>query len=226
MDILENSQKTIYLKKVNGYQPENDFLKVYDSLTHPSTTITNQGSGLFKIDIDNTGGLELSDYEIRIDNNILSLSSTTESLLITDSNFTNVNKIILENKIENKYVIIEFLDKDRNLKECTVNIIDDGFNINCTSKTYLKIKITDTTEQEKSKYLKSSEKIITKEKIDDVNLDVIDNYNYFIKLYNNKENVEIGNYGYSGDFKILEKISKYLNEKGQEEIVKVLIKPN
>jgi hypothetical protein len=226
MDILENSQKTIYLKKVNGYQPENDFLKVYDSLTHPSTTITNQGSGLFKIDIDNTGGLELLNYEIRLDNNILSLASTTESLLITDSNFTNINKIILENKIENKYVIIEFLDNDRNLKECTVNIIDNGFNINCTNKTYLKIKITDTTEQEKSKYLKSLEKIITKEKIDDVNLDVIDNYNYFIKLYNNKQNIEIGNYGYSGDFKILEKISKYLNEKGQEEIVKVLIKPN
>lgn len=132
------------------------------------------------------------------------------------------NKIYLKNSNLNKYVLLDFFKIDGQKTLCIVNITDQySFNLDCKYKTFIKIRIEDQNiSPSKINYFKAKEEMITFEKI-------INYYSeYYIKIYNNKENIEIGENKFTGNYKLLEKVSKYLNNKGQEEIVKVLIKPN
>lgn len=216
--------KTIYLYKTNGYFPEDDFEKTYDSLTHPDVNVTEISSTKYKIDVDNNS-TELLNYEIKISGELINLSSINDSLLITDTNFNLEERIILINKEYNKYLIIYFFDQENKKTTCLVDILENGFSINCPQKTYLKTRITNSiVEYPNIKINNNLEKIITSEKINEY----IDqnNSSYYIKIYNEKETVEPVRQNFSGNFTLFERISKYLNEKGEEEVVKVLIKPN
>lgn len=224
-DVPENDIKTIYLKKVAGYTPETSFTKSYDSLTHPTVTVTDLGNGFFEIEINNLGESALNNYEIRLTNEVINVSSISESLFIGDIMYSQEEGIVLVDKEDNKYILLDFFDINNSKAECDLAIISNGFSTDCSQKTFIKLRITDNiSEYPKIKYLKNKKEILTYEVIEPL---IVENtYDAYINIYNNKQNIEIGNFGFLGDFKIFERFTKYLNEKGQEEIVKVLIKPN
>ncbi len=224
-DVPASSIKTIYAYKKIGYTPETTFVKTYNAETNPSITVSVVSPNLYQIDINNLAGEQLTDYEIRISNDVISVISTNDSLFITDQMYGSENSIVLANKITNKYILLDFFDSNNNQKTCTTEIIDSGFKLSCDSDTYIKSRIRSAIEIYPTiKYNKTSEKMITYEKIQSYIL--TNPYDYYINVYNNKENIDIGTYKFKGNFPLLERISKYLNENGEEEIVKVLIKPN
>ena len=112
---------------------------------------------------------------------------------------------------------VDALDKTANewcsWKESTPFTPAEGYRLKCTIENYPTIK-----------YNQSSEKMITYEQVQNY---ILENpYDYYINIYNNNENIDIGTYKFKGNFPLLERVSKYLNENGEEEIVKVLVKPN
>jgi len=224
-DILENQIKTLYLRKIDGYQVDDNFTKSYNPSTHPTVTITDLLNNYYEIEIDNTGGSNLSDYEIRISNDIIGVLTTEDSLFISDNIYDQEENLYLVNKEKNKFVSLNFFDVNNERVDCDVGLIAEGFTIDCNQKTFIKLRINDVIEQYPNiKYFKEKKQIINFEKIEPL---LIENtYDSFINIYNNKQNVKIGDFGFSGDFKIFENFTLYLNDKGQEEIVKVLIKPN
>jgi hypothetical protein len=214
----------IYIYKTNGYTSENDFEKIYDAETHPNITINEISSQKYKLDVNNLGKEAQNNYEIKIpvDNTNISIG---DSLLITDIDYNLEEKIVLINKDENKFVNFYFIDGENVKNNCQTNILQDNFSINCPEKTYIKGRIEDSIEEYPTiKINNSLEQLITSEKIEEYLLE--DNDNYYVRIYNQKENIELSQREIFGNFSLFERITKYLNEKGEEEIVKVLIKPN
>ncbi len=143
--------------------------------------------------------------------------------------FTSANKVVLENEILNKYVGLDFFNSDNKSAECSYEEITDGFRLICEEKTFIKLRLNleDVTYPTIRNY-KNKETLITYEKIIKTleKYQEENSYEYYIKIYNNKEEIIIGEYNFAGNFKLLERASKYLTSEGREEIVKVLIKPN
>lgn len=222
VNLPEDDIKYIYLYKTEGYQTNTDFNKVHDPETHPGITINEISTNKYKIEIDNTGKAAQTDYEVKIPADLTTIS-IGDSVLITDVDYNLEEAIVLVNKNKNKFLQLYFFDIENKKKECFVDILENNFSINCPEKTFIKARIEDTIkEYPEIKINNSLEKIITYEKIQDFSLD----NDFYIKLYNEKENVELSSQRFFGNFSLFERISKYLNEKGEEEIVKVLIKPN
>jgi hypothetical protein len=221
-DVLEDEIKSIYLKKIEGFEPENSFAKDYNSISHPNISVTDLLNGYYEIEIDNSGNEELIDYEIRISNDIISLGSINESLHITDKIYSLEENIVLLNKNNNKYLLFDFFDINNNKTECDISLVDYGFTLNCSNKTYIKIRSSEQiTSYPRIIKTKSKDKIITYEKTQNYTPE-----GYYINIYNNKENISIGEERSIGNLSIFERITTYLNENGEEEIVKVIIKPN
>ncbi len=229
MDIDQNSMKTIYLKKTDGFQPEDSFLKDYNSQTNPDVTVYNLGNNLYRLEIENTSEDDLINHEVRIPNNVINVTTINDSLLFSDKSFETEQNIQIINKLENKYLLFNFLDINNRKTNCLIEITNGNLKIyDCDRKTIVKSRIREEIQENPIvNFYKEKETLITYEKIQDYNINNEDNEDdYYINIFNNKENIEIGNYGFVGNFKLFERISKYLNQNGEEEIVKVLIKPN
>lgn len=239
-EIYENSY---LLKNENNIETYNFKLNISGNML--TTSFYDQNIKIAELTVDLRDALSIDHIENNkpaiikdntLQHRVILFPNTKEMLLIFESgnkyDFTinedlNIDsnssqKIYLKNSNLDKYILLDYLTIDGKVSNCNTNInTESSFDIDCNNKTFVKIRIENQDSAlQKINNFKSREEIITFEKIADYNSE------YYINIYNNKESIEIGENKFSGNYKLLEKISRFLNNKGQEEIVKVLIKPN
>jgi len=183
----------------------------------------------YKIDITNNENKELTNYVIRIPSSTMGLGDD-DSLWITDNLFDegikeNSLKLMLPGKYGNSYVTLNIVDEYGNTQSCGIRVIDPTLIriSDCDSNVIFKFRFKEgyiLSQYPDIKIINNKTQIITSEKIN--NLQPVD---YFLSLINNDVNIEKGiNRNTFGG--IYQTYSKYLDQKGIEKVVRVLIKPN
>lgn len=125
-------------------------------------------------------------------------------------------------KKDNNYYLFDIFNQNNQELECEITYPDENsFSVSCDEDAYVIVRVEENNKPiTKFSYYLIDQEIITYEKLKEINTQD------FINLYSRKQNLKIGELKYLGDLKLYENIANYLNEKGEEEIVKVLIKPN
>ena len=149
------------------------FIRTYIP-NEPTVNVTSLQNNVYKIEITNNQEEDLYNYQVKIPNNLINVSSKQESIYLLDNLTSNKNYLEFKNS-ENSYLTINAFDFFNNENTCDFTLHDDE-NItinNCNKNTILKIRFSD--QEININYpiiniFKTKEKIITKERLDSLNL--------------------------------------------------------
>jgi len=202
------------------------FVRKYTS-TEPTVTVTDMNT-YYKIEITNNSAQDLTNYQVEIPNNILNITSKSESLFITDAVDLHTNYFSLKSTDPNNtyYVSINVFDNYNNLSKCDVNFINNYTTLdinNCDNNSVLKFRFGKTlfSDYPETIITKSSENYLPEENIDSL----VDSNSYYLHLTHQTTNLEKGKKQFNLS-KLLERYVNYININGIEEFAKIIIKPN
>ncbi|GEM_PF-2745254 len=190
----------------------------------PTITVTDL-DGYYKVEITNNKTTALTDYQVKIPNDVIGVTSQTDGLMLLD-NYSPINYLKLKDiNYSNNYIMLNSFDNYNNNIDCNFQIITTGVRIkDCNKDSIIKVRFRKdniNTDYPKINTIKSKTEIITKEKLDALT----DSNQYYLHITNKSTDIKKGLNRFTTS-KLLERYFKYLNDEGIEEIVKVLIKPN
>ena len=164
------------------------FVRKYVDIV-PTVVVSYVNNDIYKIEITNNTSNDLNNFQVKIPNGMLELTSKTESLILTDFSSEKNNSIKFLNN-DNENLVLNFFNKYNNPIDCDLTIYADGnININnCEDDTTIKLRFSRTeiqTNYPKINIIKTKENIITKEKLDSLDL-FSNNLPYFIEDFNSE----------------------------------------
>lgn len=164
------------------------FVRKYVS-TQPTINVSYINNNTYKVDITNNTANDLNNLQIKIPNNILEIASKSESLVLTNDYFKKNSSLKFTNN-NNENVVFNFFDKYNNTIDCDLTASSNGnININnCQDDATVKLRFSRTEIQNnypKINIIKTKENIITKEKLDLLDL-FSKNLPYFIEDFNSE----------------------------------------
>jgi len=210
------------------------FIRKYTA-NEPTITVTSINSNTYKVEIKNNEANPLTNYQVRIPNTIIGVTSKSTSLNLSDSLLAiyvspDYNLGIKQDSLKligrtNKFLMLNAFDNFGNKTDCNFYSIDEnkiGIK-DCNTNAIIKFRFREgiiNQEYPKIRIIKTKERMITSEKID-----FLSPTDYYLSLTSTDTNIEKGiNRNTFG--KIFVNYSKYLSSDGIEKIVKVYIKPN
>ncbi len=210
------------------------FIRKYTA-NEPTITVTSINSNTYKVEIRNNEASPLTNYQVRMPNTAIGVTSKSTSLNLSDSLSAmyvslDYNLGIKQDSLKligstNKFLMLNVFDDYGNKTDCNFYSIDEnkiGIK-DCNTNTIIKLRFREediNQEYPALRIIKTKERIITNEKIDSLSPT-----DYYLTLTNQDTNIEKGiNRNTFG--KIFINYSKYLSSDGIEKIVKVYIKPN
>jgi len=210
------------------------FIRKYTA-NEPTITVTSINSNTYKVEIKNNEASPLTNYQVRIPNTIIGVTSKSDSLNLSDSINTiyvspDYNLGIKQDSLkliegQNKFLMQNAFDDFGNKTDCNFYYVDEnkiGIK-DCNTNAIIKFRFREETinqEYPTQRIIRTKERMITSEKIDSLSPT-----DYYLSLTSTGTNIEKGiNRNTFG--KIFVNYSKYLSSDGIEKIVKVYIKPN
>lgn len=193
------------------------FLREYTP-NEPTVTIRDLENGLYKIEITNNESSDLNDYQVRIPNDIISISSKDQKLQLIDLEDLKDHHLLIlndfkENKTINSNCNITYFSENININNCPENSTISLQIINEDNIEYLDNNYNDNITKIKKTYI-----------FEDNLLDLNINNDYYINIVNKGLDLNFG-VNRRINTNLLERYSNFINSNGEKEIVKVLIKP-